>query len=199
MTRARESIAMRDFPEQAKTALKLSPKELQTKDYPADIKSVRPTSSYAPSSFGGESVRRRVTRRNARRVQSAYEEEEEGYASGGPARIGGFERTSLGVSFTGPASGEDFDVPFELIKIRVKLHYDDDIRGMALAPETPFEELMDKVTAGGSRSSLLKFTDEDGGKVSLRDGSDYELAIETARESSKGKPEGKLEIWCMDA
>ncbi|KAF7375880.1 P-type phospholipid transporter [Mycena sanguinolenta] len=136
-----------------------------------------PTSTYAPSSFGGESVRRRMTRRNtSRRVQSAYEEEEEGYAS-----------------------GEDFDVPFELIKIRVKLHYDDDIRGMALAPETPFEEFLDKVTAKFGRDLTLKFTDEDGGKVSLRDESDYELAIETARESSKGKPEGKLEIWCMDA
>jgi hypothetical protein len=136
-----------------------------------------------------------VTRRNTSR-RSAYEEEEEGYAS-----------------------GEDFDGPFELIKIRVKviktssdlvkreltvaqLHYDDDVRGMALTPETPFEEFMDKVTAkfGKDINGLtLKFKDEDGGKVSLRDESDYELAIETARESSKGKPEGKLEIWCMDA
>jgi hypothetical protein len=139
-----------------------------------------PGSSYAPSSYGGGSVRRRVTRRNtSRRIQSAYEEEEEGYAS-----------------------GEDFDGPFELIKIRVKLHYDDDVRGMALTPETPFEEFMDKVTAkfGKDINGLtLKFKDEDGGKVSLRDESDYELAIETARESSKGKPEGKLEIWCTDA
>jgi hypothetical protein len=139
-----------------------------------------PTSNYAPSSFGGGSVRRRVTRRNtSRRIQSAYEEEEEGYAS-----------------------GEDFDGPFELIKIRVKLHYDDDVRGMALTPETPFEEFMDKVTAKFGKDinqMTLKFKDEDGGKVSLRDDSDYELAIETARESSKGKPEGKLEIWCMDA
>ncbi|KAJ7729531.1 NADPH oxidase regulator NoxR [Mycena maculata] len=138
-----------------------------------------PTSNYAASSFGGGgSVRRRVTRRNTRRIQSAYEEEEEGYAS-----------------------GEDFDGPFELIKIRVKLHYDDDVRGMALTPETPFEEFMDKVTAkfGKDINGLsLKFKDEDGGKVTLRDESDYELAIETARESSKGKPEGKLEIWCMD-
>lgn len=72
---------------------------------------------------------------------------------------------------------------------------------MALTPETPFEEFMDKVTAkfGKNINGLaLKFKDEDGGKVSLRDESDYELAIETARESSKGKPEGKLEIWCMD-
>ncbi|KAJ7209672.1 NADPH oxidase regulator NoxR [Mycena pura] len=139
-----------------------------------------PGSSYATSSYGGGSVRRRVTRRNtSRRAQSTYEEEEEGYAS-----------------------GEDFDGPYELIKIRVKLHYDDDVRGMALTPETSFEEFMDKVTAkfGKDINGLhLKFRDEDGGKVSLRDESDYELAIETARESSKGKPEGKLEIWCMDA
>ncbi|TFK75475.1 NADPH oxidase regulator NoxR [Pluteus cervinus] len=140
-----------------------------------------PTSTYAPSSFGG-SVRRKVTRRTTRmpasRVQSAYEEEEEGYVS-----------------------GEYDDTPFELVKIRVKLHYQDDVRGMALTPETPFEDFMDKVTAkfGKSINGLgLKFKDEDGGKVTLRDESDYELAIETARESAKGKPEGKLEIWCTD-
>ena len=70
---------------------------------------------------------------------------------------------------------------------------------MALSPDIPFDEFMDRVTSkfGKSLSGLgLKFKDEDGGKVSLRDESDYELAIETARESAKGKPEGKLEIWC---
>jgi hypothetical protein len=88
-----------------------------------------------------------MTRRNtSRRIQSAYEEEEEGYAS-----------------------GEDFDGPFELIKIRVKLHYDDDVRGMALTPETPFDEFMDKVTSKFGKDInglILKFKDEDGGKVS---------------------------------
>ena len=44
----------------------------------------------------------------------------------------------------------------------------------------------------------MKFKYEDGGKVTLRDEMDYELAIETARESAKGKPEGKLEIWCTE-
>lgn len=143
-----------------------------------------PASNYAPSSFGGGSVRRRVTRRNtartaaSSRIQSAYEEEEEGYAS-----------------------GDYEDGPFELIKIRVKLHYKDDVRGMALTPETSFEEFMDKVTSkfGKGFGGLgLKFKDEDGGKVTLQDESDYDLAIETARESSKGKAEGKLEIWCSD-
>ncbi|KAJ3986741.1 NADPH oxidase regulator NoxR [Lentinula detonsa] len=142
-----------------------------------------PASNYAPSSFGGGSVRRRVTRRNTARtansrIQSTYEEEEEGYAS-----------------------GDYDDGPFELIKIRVKLHYKDDVRGMALTPDTTFEDFMDKVTSkfGKGFGGLgLKFKDEDGGKVTLQDESDYDLAIETARESSKGKPEGKLEIWCTD-
>lgn len=141
-----------------------------------------PTSNYAPSSYGGGTLRRKVTRRaNSRamsRAQSTYEEEEEGYVS-----------------------GEYEDGPFELIKIRVKLHYQDDVRGMALTPETSFEEFLEKVTAKfgkGINGLNLKFKDEDGGKVTLRDESDYELAIETARESSKGKPEGKLELWCTD-
>lgn len=72
---------------------------------------------------------------------------------------------------------------------------------MTLTPEVPFAEFLDKVTSkfGKTANGLgLKFKDEDGGKVSLRDESDYELAIETARESSKGKSEGKLEIWCTD-
>jgi len=94
------------------------------------------------------------------------------------------------------------DGPFELVKIRVKLHYEDDVRGMALGPETSFEDFLEKVSAKFGKDIngiALKFKDEDGGKVSLRDDSDYDLAIETARESSKGKPEGKLVIWCTDA
>jgi len=139
-----------------------------------------PPSTYAPSSYGGK---RRLTRRSTRRTTVApsmynEDEEEEGYGS-----------------------GEYDDGPFELVKIRVKLHYEDDIRGMALTPETPYQEFLERVTAkfGKSMNGLgMKFKDEDGGKVSLRDDSDYELAIETAREHARGKPEGKLEIWCID-
>ena len=72
---------------------------------------------------------------------------------------------------------------------------------MALDPHTTFEEFMEKVSAkfGVPLGALsLRFKDEDGGRVSMRDESDYEMAIETARESSKGKPEGKLELWCTD-
>lgn len=71
-----------------------------------------------------------------------------------------------------------------------------------MTPDIPFEEFMERITQKFNRSLTglgMKFKDEDGGKVSLRDESDYELAIETSRELAKGKAEGKLEIWCTDA
>ncbi|KAI9462624.1 hypothetical protein F5148DRAFT_217228 [Russula earlei] len=133
--------------------------------------------SRSPSSFGGSTrsgtIKRRVTRRTV--APSAYDEDEEGYVSG------------------------EWDEMYELTKIRVKIHFDGDVRGMALDPGLPFEEFKQRVAAKfetSPQSIMLKFRDEDGGKVSLRDESDYELAIETARESAKGRPEGKLEFWC---
>ncbi|CAE7186647.1 unnamed protein product [Rhizoctonia solani] len=134
--------------------------------------------SYAGSNMG---VRRKMSRRPTvgyERPNVGYEDEEEGYVS-----------------------GEYSDAPFELTKIRVKLHYKDDVRGMAISPEMRFEEFLEKVSSKFGRqlgTLALKFKDEDGGRVSMRDDSDYDLAIETARESAKGRPEGKLEVWCVD-
>ncbi|KAH9846786.1 hypothetical protein C2E23DRAFT_743339 [Lenzites betulinus] len=148
-----------------------------------------PPSSYAPSaglSAGGGSVRRKLTRRGTGRGPASragssfyggYEEEEEGYVSG------------------------EYEDVFEMVKIRVKLYYREEVRGMALLPETPYEEFMEMVQRkfGVVPGALgMKFKDEDGGKVTLRDDMDYELAIETARHSAKGRPEGRLEIWCLD-
>lgn len=72
---------------------------------------------------------------------------------------------------------------------------------MAIPPATPFKEFVERVTAkfGTSLTGLgMKFTDEEGTKISLRDEGDFELAIETARESAKGRSEGKIEVWCVD-
>jgi hypothetical protein len=112
-----------------------------------------------------------------------------------------FSRARNNYEEEGYGSEEYDDGPLELTMIRVKLHYQDDIRGMTLTPDTPFPDFMDKVMAKFYKEAHgldLKFKDEDGGKVSLLDESDYELAIETARESAKGRAEGKLEIWCID-
>ena len=72
---------------------------------------------------------------------------------------------------------------------------------MAIDPAMTFDDFVDRITLKFNKSlkSLdMKFKDEDGAKVSLRDESDYEMAIETVREHSKDKAEGKLEIWCTD-
>lgn len=143
-------------------------------------------SNYAPSSYGGGSMRRKSTRRTnygSRSMASGarstvYEEEEEGYVS-----------------------GDYDDGPPELVKILVKLHYKDDIRGMAIQPDMPFDEFLERVTNkfGTAINGLgMKFKDEEGTRVSLRDDSDFDLAIETAKENARGKAEGKLEVWCVD-
>ncbi|KAI1787818.1 hypothetical protein LXA43DRAFT_1027631 [Ganoderma leucocontextum] len=145
-----------------------------------------PPSSYG-GSLGGGSVRRKLTRRGtsnrgpssraASSFYGGYEEEEEGYVSG------------------------EYEDIFEMVKIRVKLYYREEVRGMALLPETPYEDFMEMVSRkfGVVVGAIgMKFKDEDGGKVTLRDDMDYELAIETARHNAKGRPEGRLEIWCVD-
>ncbi|CCM04385.1 uncharacterized protein FIBRA_06560 [Fibroporia radiculosa] len=137
-----------------------------------------PQRSQSTSRNVGGSIRRKPTRRGTVKRRYDDEEEEEGYAS-----------------------GDAEDELGDIAKIRVKLHYRDDVRGMALVPDMSWEEFVDRVTSkfGRPLDGLgMQFKDEDGGKVTLRDEMDYELAIETARESAKGRSEGRLEIWCTD-
>ena len=113
------------------------------------------------------------------RPMSPYEEEEEGYVSG------------------------DYDDQpfFELSKIRVKLHYADDVHGMTITPELSWEDFRSRIALKFNKDADrlgMKFRDEDGGRVTLRDDSDFELAIETVREVARGKPGGKLEVWVVD-
>lgn len=151
---------------------------------PSRAPSTRAPSAYGSGTSVSGSLRRRPTRRPtvnrgpSRAAMSAYEEEEEGYVSG------------------------EYDEAYELSKIRVKLHYQDDVRGMTMTPDMPFDEFLERVTQkfGKALDGLgMKFKDEDGGKVTLRDDSDFEMAIETARELAKGRAEGKLEIWLQDS
>ncbi|KAB5589583.1 NADPH oxidase regulator NoxR [Ceratobasidium theobromae] len=123
----------------------------------------------APSSKGTMQSRRTLS----------YDEEE-GYASG---------------------SGDFDDIMFETSKIQVRLHFKKDLRGMAITPNTSCDEFMDRVCAKFGRDYgdlSLKFSDEDGAKVTIIDDSDFELAIEVARAAlSKGK-DFRLEIWCEE-
>ena len=160
-----------------------------------------PNSQYAPGSYGGGSLKKKSTKRGnlraADRVQSSYEDEE-GYGSGeyddGPIELTLIRVKVCSHSFI-------FDECFIFLISFGQLHYQDEVRGMTLTPDTPFSDFMDKVMAKFYKEAnglSVKFKDEDGGKISLRDESDYELAIETARDSAKGRAEGKLEIWCSD-
>lgn len=84
------------------------------------------------------------------------------------------------------------------IVVMEQIFYSSEVRGMAMTPDVPFEEFFSRVAEKFGRKPseiTMKFADEDGAKVSLRDGSDYDLAIETARESAKGMPDGKLSVW----
>ncbi|KAG8962857.1 hypothetical protein FRC03_003700 [Tulasnella sp. 419] len=92
----------------------------------------------------------------------------------------------------------------ELTKIRVKLHFQGDVRGMTCHPTTTFREFTNKICdkfgypIGGLR---MKFEDhDDGSKVSLRDEMDFEMALETAKEGARrsGRIEGRLVVWCEE-
>ena len=118
---------------------------------------------------------RTILRRN-----TAYEEEEEGYGSG---------------------DYDDGSAFAEFAKFRVKVRFRDEVRGMALTPDVTFTEFMGMLSSkfGIPASRMdVKFKDEDGGQVSIKDEMDYEMALETAKESANGKSEGKLEVWCAE-
>jgi len=90
---------------------------------------------------------------------------------------------------------------YDLSLIRVKIHHKDDVRGMTMSPDIRFEEFLAKISSKFQKtvSDLdLKFIDEDGAKITLRDESDFEMAVETARTQAKGRTEGKLELWCRE-
>jgi hypothetical protein len=72
---------------------------------------------------------------------------------------------------------------------------------MTMTTDITFAEFMTKVCSKFQKRAGeldIKFTDEDGAKITLRDDSDFEMAIETARTQAKGRPEGKLELFCRE-
>ncbi|EIW80831.1 hypothetical protein CONPUDRAFT_82858 [Coniophora puteana RWD-64-598 SS2] len=154
----------------------------QQQQQPAQVQRALTRTTTAGGSLRRKPTRRTTTSRRqpsvSRSRTTVYEDEEEGYGSGGSAAS-----------------------EFELSTIRIKLFYQGDVRGMTMHPATAWEEFVERVTLkfGTALEGLgMQFMDEDGVKVSLRDESDFELAIETAREAGKGRPEGKLQVWCTD-
>lgn len=127
-------------------------------------------------------VRRAPSRKLTRDVAADSNESTSQYEDDG--RLGGFDMVRT----------------YEQAKVRVKIHYQDEVRGMAVPLETSFEELTDLITLkfGKSWDDLrLKFRDEDGGKISLKDPMDWDMAIEVARGT--GGPLKALEMWLTES
>lgn len=142
----------------------------------------RPSATASSASGGGNIVKRSYTMR------------------GGPRSLSGRSRRTYDDDEEGYGSGEYEDTirsDYEMVRIRVKLHLRDQVRGMSITPEIPDEEFMSRVRDKFSRQQIsLKYKDEDGSMISIVDESDWDSAIDAAREHAKGRPESKLQIWC---
>ncbi len=72
---------------------------------------------------------------------------------------------------------------------------------MMIKPDISYGTFMDQVSAKFDKDASelsLKFSDEEGNKITLRDESDFDLAIETAKLRARDThtTDWKLDIWC---
>lgn len=160
----------------------------------------------SPQAYGGNGSAKRSPRLPSR--HGAHQRGMPGYPSNGYGPVDDFN-SGVGVWSKDGHSGVA-DVPEDISTIRVKLHYQDDVRGMTLSASTTLPTLSTRVAAkfGSAPEALkLKFVDEDGVKISLRDEEDWGLAIETAMSAGRSGGtsrgggrgvEGRLEVWCED-
>ncbi|GAA5861304.1 hypothetical protein JCM1840_005325 [Sporobolomyces johnsonii] len=165
---------------------------------PSDYSPV--TESSLPYSAGGGKARivrelqleqRRLARQDS--VSSAYSEPVR--VAKGSIRGGGTITTEIGEQLEvlyAPSSTAER----EMTKVRIKLRYQGDIRGMSITPDLPHENFVERVRFKfGSPSDLaMKYMDSDGGLVSILDADDWESAMDQAREAANGRAEGKLEV-----
>ena len=71
-----------------------------------------------------------------------------------------------------------------------------------MSPRTSFEDFLLEISSKFEKlpkQVRLKFEDDDGIKISIRDQGDFALAIETARAGARGRADGKLSIWVSGA
>ncbi|KAI6029472.1 hypothetical protein PISMIDRAFT_110208 [Pisolithus microcarpus 441] len=151
----------------------------------------------SPQAYDGNGSAKRSPRLPSR--HGAHQRGMPGYPSNGYGPVDDFN-SGVGVWSKDGHSGVA-DVPEDISTIRVKLHYQGDVRGMTLSTSTTLPTLSTRVAAkfGSAPEALkLKFVDEDGVKISLRDEEDWGLAIETAMSAGRSGIEGRLEVWCED-
>ncbi|WVW84321.1 hypothetical protein I302_106355 [Kwoniella bestiolae CBS 10118] len=92
---------------------------------------------------------------------------------------------------------------YDMVKIRVKVNYATHKRGMSILPTHTYEifisllkEKFPELAREGGQIDV-KFKDEDGDILSMRDEGDFEAAVDVARilGEGNGRGEGRLEIW----
>ncbi|KAI5475051.1 hypothetical protein MNV49_002043 [Pseudohyphozyma bogoriensis] len=85
----------------------------------------------------------------------------------------------------------------EMSKVRIKLRYRDDTRGMSISPDMELEDFVERVRRKFESPSDLpmRYKDSDGSMVSIVDPDDWQSALDEARENAGGRSEGKLEIF----
>ncbi|KAK6909893.1 hypothetical protein I203_103919 [Kwoniella mangroviensis CBS 8507] len=90
---------------------------------------------------------------------------------------------------------------YDMVKIRVKVNYGTHKRGMSILPSHTYEIFINllkgKFPELADQPLDVKFKDEDGDILSMRDEGDFEAAVDVARilGEGNGRGEGRLEIW----
>ena len=78
-----------------------------------------------------------------------------------------------------------------------QIRYNDDIRAVVISSQVNLYEfrnlLCDKFEIPDAFK--LRFRDEEGDQVSLKDDGDWDAALDYARVTAAGRPEGRLDVW----
>jgi hypothetical protein len=86
-----------------------------------------------------------------------------------------------------------------LSALRLQIRYNDDIRAVVISSQIDLREfrtlLCDKFEIPDRFK--LRFRDEEGDQVSLKDDGDWDAALDCARVAAAGRPEGRLDVWLL--
>ncbi|WVQ79645.1 hypothetical protein IAT38_001745 [Cryptococcus sp. DSM 104549] len=113
----------------------------------------------------------------------------------GLKRVPSFAGTESSYREDGSSEAGSF---YDMVKIRVKVHYGTLKRGMSVVPDQTYDDFAAALRVkfpeiGGTMA--VRFKDEDGDMLSMQDEGDFEAAVDVARVLAKGRAEGRLEIW----
>ncbi|GAA6006582.1 hypothetical protein JCM10207_004983 [Rhodosporidiobolus poonsookiae] len=124
---------------------------------------------------------------------------DDGRMNGADAGAGALGRSSSQASFI--PTGFERRERVEMVKVRVKLRFKGDTRGMSITADTDLPTFTERVQLkfGGKRKLSMRYKDAENVVVSILDDDDWESAMDEAREAADGRPEGKLDILLAES